>query len=160
MTNSPRKGNGKAIQFLRKHLNCKHDNCILSPFSINAESGYSYMGWNGEMYRAHRLMCILAHGEPSNQKLEASHSCHKPACINPNHLSWKTHQENIRDKIANGTISQANRYGNKGKLKPHEVRMVRNLEGKKTQVEIGRIVGLSESAIRAICKRRTYSQVQ
>lgn len=160
MTAPKTKGIGRSYILIAKHVNYVGDDCILFPYSINAESGYGYLGWNGKLYRAHRLMCELAHGKPDHPKLEAAHSCHVPNCINPRHLSWKTHKQNIHDKVIRGTISEANRYGNKGKLNPTEVRLVRRLEGKKTQVEIGRIVGLSESAIRAIQKRRTYTHIQ
>lgn len=153
-------GTGRAAAFLRQHLTYQGDDCVMFPFSINPESGYGYLGFEGRHYRAHRLMCIWAHGEQPSPKHEVAHSCHKPACVNPNHLSWKTHQENIQDKVVRGTIKCANAYGQKGKLSADEVRQVRALAGKKTQVEIGQLVGLSESAIRAICKRKTYAHIE
>ncbi len=154
----PRRGEGKGIKFLQAHVSHQGDDCIMWPFSL-LPSGYGNLGYLGKGWRAHCLMATLAHGEKPTPKHEVAHSCHQPGCVNPRHLSWKTHQQNILDKVARGTISLANRYGRGGKLTPAEVKQVRELAGKKTQVEIGHIVGLSESAIRAIVSRKSYAKV-
>jgi DNA-binding CsgD family transcriptional regulator len=153
------KGKGRAAAFILANIGYSGDDCLMWPFSI-MRSGYGNMGYLGKEWRAHCLMATLAHGERPTPKHEAAHSCHQPGCVNPRHLSWKTHQQNIQDKVVRGTIILANNYGRAGKLTPAQVKQVRELAGKKTQVEIGQMVGLSESAIRAIISRKTYARVE
>lgn len=54
---------------------------------------------------AGRAMCIIAHGEPDDPKFDAAHSCGNGhlGCLNPNHLSWKTHKANMADRHEHGT---------------------------------------------------------
>lgn len=96
---------GHAKKFLLDHVSYTGDDCVIWPFARNAK-GYADINFAGmkEML-AHRVMCVLAHGEPPEPHLEAAHSCGKGTggCINPRHLSWKTRTENISDKMAHGT---------------------------------------------------------
>ena len=98
---------GPAREFLLQHVNYKGDECVIWPFS-RTEKGYASLRYEGVTRVGHRLMCILAHGEPPTPEHEAAHSCGKGlhGCINPNHLSWKTRQENIDDKMRHGTQTQ------------------------------------------------------
>lgn len=154
----PNKGNGKGAKFIREHLAYEGDDCLMWPYFINPETGYAYLGFNGKVVRAHKLMCIMVHGEPSDPKLEAAHSCHTPACVNPKHLSWKTHGQNIRDKRANGQ-RLGPITGNRGKLTDAQVQEVRRLRGTETQASLAKRMDVSEATIRNIYRGKHYATI-
>lgn len=46
---------------------------------------------------AHRLALELKLGRPVEEGMDAAHSCHRPLCVNPDHLNERTRSENIRE---------------------------------------------------------------
>jgi len=52
--------------------------------------------------RVHRASYERAHGVTLSRDVYLMHSCDKPACINPEHLSPGTQKENIRDMWSKG----------------------------------------------------------
>jgi hypothetical protein len=93
---------GTPVAFLRDLIGHDSDSCILWPFSRYA-NGYGSVWFEKALTGAHRLMCRLAHGEPSAAGLQAAHSCGRQLCVNPQHLRWATQAENEEDKILHGT---------------------------------------------------------
>lgn len=101
-------------EFIHDALTSKTDECIIWPFAIRKSSGYAAHNYSrsGEKKSvdAHRYVCVLAHGEPSSPTLEASHSCGDKLCINPAHLRWATHKENMKDAIDHGNLKGGGRW--------------------------------------------------
>src|SRR3546814_15498376 len=69
-------------------------------------------------------MCVLAHGEPVGDRDQAAHKCGRPKCVNPRHLRWATHRENMADKAIHGTETIDERNG-KTTLTEEDVRAIR-----------------------------------
>lgn len=106
LAGGPPKGHNQ--QFLFDHVEHQEkDECLIWPFGRD-EEGYGRVKITAMgKVSAPRAMCILAHGDPPSPKHQSAHSCGKgrDACINPNHLSWKTPKENIADKEIHGTMN-------------------------------------------------------
>lgn len=115
---------GSSEAFLRSSLDAKTDQCIPWPFCTN-DKGYGLAVIDGTQKAASRWMCILAHGEPVHPRTYAAHNCGNPACINPRHLRWATHKENMDDKVIHGTLNVGERNG-KTTITEQDVRDIRN----------------------------------
>lgn len=161
MSNPVTKGKGKAITWMRAHLDYQGEGCLPWPFSRDPHVGRGRVGFNGKMYWANRLMCILAHGEPPTPGHETAHSCGKghEGCVHPQHLSWKTKSGNQLDRRKHGT-HVTSRHGWRGKLTPREVIEIRSLKGYQTQVEIAKMFNISDTNVRAIHSGRTWKSVR
>lgn len=123
--------------------------CITWPFAKNW-NGYGQVGYKRKICKAHRVMCEFAHGKPKDGQV-AAHSCNNPSCVNPNHLSWKTHRENQLDRRAHGTSRRRSRWSRTlKKLTPAQEKEVRKLRGKFNQREIASQYGISYQQVSLI----------
>lgn len=78
--------------------------------------GYTQLTFRSKNYKAYRLSCEMAHG-PAPTPLENNvlHACDNPSCVNPDHLRWGTHQENMDDR------KKRNRENRQTKLKGTQI---------------------------------------
>lgn len=114
---------GSSEAFLRKHLDTSVTYCILWPYRLTS-AGYGLAVINGKQMSASRWMCVLAHGEPTPPRDHAAHLCGNPSCVNPNHLKWKTHRENMLDRLEHGTENIGENNG-RTTLTEEDVRAIR-----------------------------------
>jgi hypothetical protein len=155
------RGKGKGYAFLVEHLNYDGEECLKWPFSTDNRpgrlGGRGYVGYNGEDYFAHRLMCEMVHGAPPTPNHKAAHSCGNGhlGCVHPKHLDWKTQKENIADAKAHGTLV-GHHYGPRGKLTPEQVTYIRESEGVITQRALAAELGCSEGIINDIWRGRKW----
>lgn len=142
------KGNGKGIKWIKAHLDYQGDDCLPWPFAKDSHVGRGMLGWNGKHYWAHRLMCILAHGEPPADKPQTAHSCGNGhlGCVNPRHLSWSNQSDNHKDRRKHGTAKTG--IGNRSRLTAEQVAKIRALKGKQPQLETARQFGISHANVR------------
>lgn len=139
------------LEFLEWMVGHKGNACVTWPFAKN-EYGYGQVAYEGKIQKAHRVMCILAHGQPPEPWYNAAHSCGngKHGCINPNHLSWKTPTENALDTVRDGRARPAGRPFSK--LTPDQVDQIREIGGTKSRFEIAAQFGVGPEAVRRILK--------
>lgn len=146
-------GEGRALQWLKLHVDHDGDGCLIWPFS-RISSGYGDLAIDGEYYLAHRIMCDMAHGAPPVDKPFALHSCHNghSGCVHPKHLRWGTNTENQEDRVAAGTSNR----GRGAKLTEDEVREIRSLRGTISQSGLADKFGVSRGAIQLILDGRNW----
>lgn len=145
------KGKGKIATWLREHADHKGQNCLKYPFYISPKLGYPLFSVDGVFQYAHRYMCEMKNGPPPTDEHEAAHTCGNAhmACINPNHLKWKTKIENAQDRKRHGNYS--NRKGqSRFKLTADQAAQIRRLKGKETQFSLAKRFGVSRQTISSI----------
>lgn len=71
--------------------------CLIWTRSLDT-SGYGHLRHKGRLVTAHRLAWTLAHGRPIPNGAHIDHVCHRPACINPDHLRAVNRCENLRNR--------------------------------------------------------------
>lgn len=137
--------------WLMQHVGHIGDECVIWPFAC-CTPGYGLFQYEKKRYLAHRFMCELKNGAPPEDHL-AAHSCGNRRCINPNHLSWKTHTDNQLDRRAQGTAS--NRWS---KLTLTQARQIRALKGMETAPETAAKYSITESNVRMIQDGKTWME--
>lgn len=87
--------------FIRDAARSVSDDCIFWPYGDNGH-GYGVVYHEGKQQKAHRVALMIATGISPEPGVEACHSCDNPGCVNPAHLRWGTHGENMLDMIIRG----------------------------------------------------------
>ena len=77
------------------------DDCVMWPYATTG-SGYPNLVVDGTNVAGHRWVCEQWHGPPGDGQ-EVSHSCGRSVCVNPHHVTWATHGENVAMKREHGT---------------------------------------------------------
>lgn len=150
----PRASRGESLSWLRGHIDCPSDECLIWPFCRNGEYGRVF--FEGRDQNAHRVALILFTGiDPKD--LEAAHGpCHNPQCVNPNHLSWKTSSENHMDKVRDGTHHRGERNPS-NKITEEEILLIRKrCEAGEFQHTIAKDYGINSRHVSRIKLRRTW----
>lgn len=155
------KGEGKAYKWLVAHIDHPDKDVCLTTWPFYRDRhGRGLLGYNGEHYWAHRLMCILVHGEPPSPEYQAGHECGKghEGCLNPHHIKWKTVSENALDRWRDNPHLRQTGRGNMRLLTPDQATAIRSAKGTRTQVELAAEYGVSENLIQNIWSGRTYAR--
>lgn len=105
--------------------------------------------------RAHRISYIIHKGKIP-EGLLVLHSCHNKFCTNPNHLRVGTQKENVKDKY------ESNRQYIPSNLNAEKVKEIKFiLKNKKiSYCKIGKLYGVSATAIARIKKEKTWKHIQ
>ena len=115
--------------------------------------GYGQFAVRGQMHTASRLACALAHGPSA---LEACHTCDHPACCNPAHLYWGTHQDNMDDRARRNRAARGERNG-RAKLTADQVREIRALGG--SVRGLAREFGIDPHTVRDIRRGKIWAHL-
>lgn len=154
--NKARTKHGEPLRWLSGNTDYKSQDCLPWPYSRD-KLGYGQIWHEGRIIRAHRLMCIMAHGRPSNPGLQAAHLCgmgHE-GCVNPLHLRWKTVAQNAKDRISHYRARQAWSK----KLTAEDAAKILAARGNLTQKEIAAEFGVSTQTVNSIHRRLTWRDV-
>ncbi len=94
---------GVARALFEELIHAQDDECIFWPY-IRSPKGYAILAatkTNKHSKFASKVMCERIHGPAPTPFHQAAHSCGNGhlGCINPNHISWKTPQENTLDRL-------------------------------------------------------------
>lgn len=125
------------------------------------ECGYGRINRDGKLVRVHRAVWERDNG-PIPEWHVVMHSCDKPACIEPAHLSLGTQEENIRDMDRKGRrISLVGQEHGNSKLTDTDIPSIRaRLSDGQTCAAIARDYQVSEGLIRHIKKGRAWRHVE
>jgi hypothetical protein len=87
------------IGYIEDAIRDPRDDCMIWPLSCD-QFGYGIVhdSETGTL-RAHRSVCIRAHGPPPKPNMHARHTCDNPPCYNPRHLEWGTAGDNVQDSF-------------------------------------------------------------
>jgi hypothetical protein len=82
----------------------REESCLSWPYSRDSY-GYGNIWHESRMQPVHRVVCEYVHGAAPTPKHEVAHNCGKghEGCVNPGHLRWATHRENMDDQYVHGT---------------------------------------------------------
>ncbi len=133
------------LEFFNEAMKLETDDCII--FSFGTER-YGMMYMNDRQYRASVLACTHGHGEKPAGAHAIHGPCNNPRCINPRHLHWGTHGENMRDRRRDDTDNRGTRNGH-NKLSEDDVHEIREAlaRGGITQTALGLRYGVSRKTI-------------
>ena len=154
-------GKGDLERFIEEViLPYEGDECIAWPYGRGGK-GYAYMRADGVHLPAHRYICGIVNGPPPTAQHEVAHTCGGgfDACVNKNHLAWKTHSENEADKKVHGTSNIGERNGS-AKLTEEQVRVILAQRGKESQQAIADQFGVSRSTVGNILSGKNWSWIQ
>jgi len=110
------------------------------------DNGYGMASVRSKTVRAHRLSHFLATGELPPI---VCHSCDVRACVNPDHLTGGTQEDNMRERSERGRLKLP--VGLTAEQKSEMRRMVE--ETKMPYAEIGRKFGLTSAQVRKLAPR-------
>jgi hypothetical protein len=131
--------------------------CIEWPHARAGRGEYGVLLIEGRNVYVHRLACERFHG-PCPPGKEVAHECRNPICFNPQHLSWKTRQANLKDRDRHGTTARGERAG-AAKLTEAQVQEIRRRFVKGTATALGAEFGVAHSTILRIISGRNWRQV-
>lgn len=133
------------------------EGCLHWPYG-KYDNGYGTVKSDGKNVPASRYVCELAHGAPPTPEHEAAHNCGKghEGCIAPGHLEWKTHAENMADKLIHGTHNRGERH-TLAKLTEDDVRIILSLKDTETQASLAKRFGVCRHNIAHIHTGRSWA---
>ena len=148
-----------ARDWLVAHIDYRGAECLIWPFA-RLRNGYAAVRDRGTVAVASRVMCELAHGPAPTAGHEAAHSCGRghDGCVNPDHLRWATHLENVGDQEDHGTVVWGEASPS-SKLTEDDVRAIRKMDGAATRREIGDKFGVSRQTAKDVILRRRWGRL-
>ncbi len=151
-----RVANGSLMAEVRRAIaEAEPGSCWEWPYG-KASTGYGHLSFNGRNMGAHRVVCILAHGE-NKEGLDAAHTCGNRTCINPHHLRFATRAENLDDCVGHGTRQRGQQIWST-KLTPDDVRSIRKMGADRqlTMQQIGEKFDVTHSTVSEILNGKRW----
>lgn len=133
------------------------DECLTDwPFARH--KGYAQMKWQGRMQAAHVAVLELTGRPKPAPDQEGRHLCGNGhlGCLNPAHLAWGTHQENVDDMVGHGRANQGTRSPTV-KLTETDVRAIR--ASTEPQDTLAARYGIAQSTVSKIKLRYRWAHL-
>lgn len=130
---------------------------VLNP-SLN-DGGYLYVSLNTERVAVHRVVCRTFHGPAPSTRHEATHRNGKKLDNRDVNLRWRTHRQNIADKVRHGTVIIGTRH-HAAKLTPAKVRRIRVLVPVIGLTATGARYGITKQAVALIINGKNWRHVK
>lgn len=128
------------------------DSCFEWKGKPNSD-GYGQITIDRQTFKLHRLFCRCFNGPPKHYQTECRHACGNPRCINPAHLEWGTHEDNMHDMMLHGR--HYNRALDNAKLSISDARMI--FVDARPYTEIAKSYNIAINHVSAIKKRRKWA---
>ena len=146
-------------RFLDKVAEPDGNGCHLWTAHTN-QKGYGRFKYLGRMVQAHRYAAGMLDWPP---EIQTRHICNVPACVNPEHLTFGSNADNMRDRNEAGR--QARQKGvdhGMSKLTEEQVIEIRRryADGGVTQQELGDEFGVNQTVISKIVRRERWSHLE
>ena len=132
------------------------------PWTANAtEKGYGRFQYSKRSWGATHVALALD-GRARPVGAYALHSCDNPPCVNPKHLRWGTHRDNMDDKIKRGRCS-----GLKGQANPCAMQVTPEIIARKQYIidspkstrELAAELGIGATIIQNIRRGRKWAHI-
>ena len=146
---------GSAMEFVRSALSSVTEACVKWPFATIA-NGRPVMKYKGKTQYASRVILSLATGDPITTELVARHKCRTVSCINPRHLEWGTHSQNMMDRVRDGTDNRGERHP-LSRLTNAQVLEIYKSKGR--HVDLAKLYGVRPMVIGNIRNGKTWSHL-
>lgn len=128
--------------------------CILWTAAVN-NNGYGVLGKKRGLNYAHRISYEI-HVGTIPDGMHILHKCDTPRCINPNHMSLGTHQDNMADMVKKSRHVHGERAW-KSKVTSEQVLAIRS--STKTRKELAEQYGMTEGGIGCILRRENWKHI-
>ena len=119
------------------------------------QGGYGKFKYMGRMVLAHRYAAGMVDWPP---EIQTRHLCNVPACVNPEHLTFGSNADNVRDMVEADRQAKGVDHGN-AKLTEEQVLEIRRryADGGVTYLSLGSDYGVGFRAISKIVRRKTWA---
>lgn len=133
--------------------------CWLWTAGVRGDGYGAFRAASGKQISAHRYSYMLHKGEIPSDRV-VMHSCDRPLCVNPAHLSLGTHAENGADSARKARRPRGS-HNHNAKLTEGQVLDIRarNAAGGVTQRQLARAFGVSDALVNHILTRKAWSHI-
>jgi hypothetical protein len=148
-------------RFEAKYIPEPNSGCWIWTATTN-QDGYGRFRFRGKLMGAHRFSMMI-YTEQENKNMCVCHTCDNPCCVNPAHLFFATHKENMEDKSRKGRVGfnpvKGTQHHN-SKLTECDILKIRELlSSGLSQSKIGLLYGVSQGCIGTINQGITWKHI-
>ena len=152
------------INYFCNNVDIDNNGCWKNKTYKTYRDGYLRIRYNNKLENLPRLILIERHGRNFMKNYETRHLCSNRFCINPNHLIYGTHPENMKDMIKAGRLKTPDNTGSKcgtAKLTELKVKVIKSIlrQNRLTHQKIAKIFGVSTTTITFIKNNKRWKHV-
>ena len=145
------------VAWMETQYDLNENGCWVWKNSKNKQ-GYGQVWWKGTMHLVHRVYWLLSDRViPEGLEMCHGHGCSK-ACYNPEHLKPGTRVENSADRKRDGTDDRGEK-NTRAKLTNEKVLAIRANPQNKSQTELSKVFGVTQSVISSIVNRKCWAHI-